>query len=391
MRKFLPSLLAALLLPFFLLSCKNEPSVYAGLEHRGDKDVSITEIHADSVYLDASMTSFSGKFLMSAAGDKIYFVDYNAVGVSEYSLAGEYLGTKVMRGRGPDEMIAPSQGCTTDNMGNLILLDSNSGITIFDRSLEHKLFFTQSPFFQLLDEDFGQEDWNVIYNNPDPEVPQMYEYNLIINRLAFDGERLYIPISTEHVSYNLFERTSNSADCWKKSYILMSFVPNRISETKQLLGHYPPIYSERNIPSFGRYDFAVYGRKLYVSFNADSKIYVLDINGNPLYSFGIADPDIKCDYPQTRTFMEYEDKEFDHRQKYGYYDKLFLSEDITFRTCKTDSGRYKLQIYKGVDMTGDILLGRNMEVIGCSSDGYIYAYTRADYEEEKFVLIKFRI
>lgn len=162
-----------------------------------------------------------------------------------------------------------------------------------------------------------------------------------------------------------------------------------LDQTASLVGHYPNIYTQKNIPIFGLYDFAILGTNIYVSFNADPKIYVLDTQGTPLYSFGCPDEDIKLDYPQTKTFDEYEDKWFEHRQKYGYYDRIYLKDNTLLRTCRTDKRKYKLQVYQNEQMTGDIELDRPMEIIGLGADNYYYAYVRDDIEEDRFVLIKF--
>ena len=374
----------------FLFSCSRVSSdFYSGIEHKGEKDIQIREITLDSLYLDASMTSFSGQWLISEIGNKIFFVDNNAVGVSIYDLDGTLNTIKIAQGRGPKEMISPSCGSTFDSSANLVLLDRESSVHIYDSRIENKLFYSQQSFFVLLDEDFGNSDWEDLYNTPNPEVAQMYEYNLMVNRLGFSYDRLFLPISTEHISYNLFDVSANARDCWATSYILMSFVPNNISGTKRLIGHYPKIYTTKNIPIFGLYDFAVSDNKIYVSFNADPKIYVLDVLGTPLYSFGEAEEDIKLDYPQTKSFDEYDEEWSVQRKKYGYYDKIYKRGDILLRTCKTDSGVYKLQVYKGEQMIGDIVLERELKKIGQGNDNYYYAYVRNDFDNDRFVLVKF--
>ena len=108
-----------------------------------------------------------------------------------------------------------------------------------------------------------------------------------------------------------------------------------------------------------------------------------------MYSFGEADDDIKLDYPQTKSFDEYDEEWSVQRKKYGYYDKIYKRGDILLRTCKTDSGVYKLQVYKGEQMIGDIVLERELKIIGKGNDNYYYAYVRNDFDNDKFVLVKF--
>lgn len=67
-------------------SCKSsEPHTeYQTIEHKGVKDMRITEIAIDTIAMDASATSLEGKWMLYDG--KLYFSDYNLVAIQEYDL-----------------------------------------------------------------------------------------------------------------------------------------------------------------------------------------------------------------------------------------------------------------------------------------------------------------
>ncbi len=376
---------------FLSLSCKNSQDFYYGLEHRGDRRISVQHISVDSIFFDASMTSLSGQWLISPAGNKLFFADRYAVGVYSYYLDGKYDTSFITQGRGPAEMSTPSLSACFDENGNFISLDHNSGVNIFSHDFSTRLFYEPLSWFVAIDSSFNNRSWQNLYNSPNPEIPQMYEYNSYVGRISYSSGKLFMPIITEHVSYNGYEKGSHASDFWKNAYTFICYDPLRISSSFKMLGHYPSVYQKNNLPVFSRYDFCVSENKVYVSFNADPYIYVMDVEGNPLYSLGFPDTKIKGDYPSTSTFEEFEERAKKQRKKYGYYDKLYVDHDYVLRTCHISDGECKLQIYKNNDLIGDVMLPYNCQILGRGADGYYYAFKRADYENEQFVIIKFTI
>ncbi|MBR3302591.1 MAG: hypothetical protein IKI67_00165 [Bacteroidales bacterium] len=378
---------------FFSFSCKKKYSdPYSELEHRGQKNIQITEIQFDSLYLDASMTSFGGLWLMPERGNKIYFADLHSVGVSRYDLDGNYETTLIEQGRGPNEMIAPIWAATFDREGNFTAIDLNAALHIYDSSLTQKIYYEPNAWFANLDENFGGKEWEKLSKNPDPEIPQMYEYNWWVDNIEYSDDLLYIPIITEHKDYNYYNATTRAKECWSNAYTFISLNPKNMSNTKKLLGHYPSVYQRSNIPIFGYYSFAFNSNRLLVSFNADPNIYVLDYNGRPLYCFGFEDSGISRDYPPTKNFTEFRENASEYRKKYGFYNQIFAHREYLLRTCCLDGeGKYKLQIYKNEEMIGDVFLDFPMRIIGCAKGGGYYAFVRKDIENEQFVLVRFKL
>ncbi len=380
-----------LTLQMLVVCCNSSKDFYSGIEHLGKTKVEIETLTMDSIILDASMTSFSGQWLMSPSGSRIYFADSYAVGINSYRLNGAYDTTYITQGRGPNEMLLPSWSSSFDQNDCFVSLDNNSSVNIFSADFSTKTFYEPSSWFTAVDTSFLQAEWRNLYRNPDPKVPQMYEFNNYVGQIYYKYGKLYIPILTEHVAYNPYEVYSKSKEFWRDSYLFAIYEPENISETLKLVGHYPSVYSKKNIPVFGRYSFLIKGNEIMVSFNADPKIYVMNIAGEPLYSFGVADGLISGAYPETVTFEEFEEHGAAYRNKYGYYDKLFSDGELVFRTCRLDNGQRKLQIYKDYDLIGDILVDSDFELFGRGCDGFYYAYKRSDYINEHFVLVKFKL
>lgn len=388
-RKRMITILATLATLCSVSSCHNEPGPYDGIVARGAKKITINSLTFDTLRVDAKYTSLSGQWHMK---DSILcFVDEYAVGVKEYDLEGNFLGDHIRQGNGPDEVIAPSFISTFDKTtGDFVMEDSNCFIYRFSKDYK-KLFTLDKAWFTALSQNFGNKGWSDLYNNPDPEVPEMYEYNFECARMQSVDSEVIMPVITEHVSYNGYDRRYNKG-FWKDSYIFIRFRPEKIASSKVLFGHYPPIYSKRNIPAFSKYDFCADEKGVIVTFAADSRIFIMDYEGNIAGSFGFPEDGISGNYPATSSFEEYESKRKKMMEQYGFYDRLARCGDYIFRTCHLDkSAGTILQIYDGnYDLVGRVPVGDGFEVIG-ECNGTYYAYNSLDLDSEQFIIITFRI
>ncbi|MGM9738756.1 MAG: DUF1573 domain-containing protein [Candidatus Cryptobacteroides sp.] len=366
-------------------------SPYDGIPHLGEKNVSLTYVQSDTLRIDGRFTSLSGEWFIRDS--VLLFIDRYSVGVKEFTFDGQFTGEHIRQGRGPDELISPAFSTALDETdGSLVFQDSNCWVARFDRDYRRVLYCSQ-PWFAMLDSGFSERDWSELYLRPDPETPEMYEYNYICERNKAAGHRLYIPVTTEHTQFNGFEKASNSRRYWCESYIFISFNPDDIAGTRHLFGHYPPAYRKRNIPVFGDYDFCLKEDGLIVSFAADPNLYIIDYEGNPISSFGSAESGIKGDYPSTKSFREYEDAYKKQRSEYGHYGRIARCGGYVFRTCRLDgSAGSILQIYEesSFDLVGRIPVKEGFEVIG-ECGGTFLARQRVDLDKEEFVLVKFRL
>ena len=371
------------------VSCVNAQSPYDNVARVGKEDISVTSLSFDTLRLDARYSSMEGRWFVSDSS--IFFVDKYVVGVSEYDLDGKFMGSHIRQGNGPNEMIAPAYSSAFDlKTGDYVVQDSNCWLYKFNRRFE-KTFATEFPWFMALDSAFTEKDWALLYDKPEPERPEMYEYNYVCRRMCADGEKVVLPVTTEHVHYNGFD---GNKSYWRDSYIFISIVPEDIRGTRRLFGHYPPVYRKKSIPVFADYDFFLSDSTLTVGFAADSNVYVMDYDGDVLFSFGFPEEKISAGYPKTGSFDEYE-KVYDvYRNKYGYYARLSSAGGYVFRSCKLDGadGGWVLQIYDGrtYDLVGRVPVEAGFEVIG-ECGGEFYAFLKVDVNAEEFVLLRFEI
>ncbi|MDD2242177.1 MAG: hypothetical protein PHI08_03725 [Bacteroidales bacterium] len=381
------SLILLVFLSLSLSFTTNEKNDYSSINHKGEKSVLINKVLFKDITVDTSKISPTGYWLMPDSA--FYFIDKKVVSVKKFNLDGSFIGNKIGQGFGPNEIVSPAWISSVNSTGQLFIMDNNNILYSFDKNFSLKTK-SNSPWIELLDSNFDDDLMEALYQNPDPKVPEMYEYNYVVNDMQSCKDTLYIPINTEHVSYNGYDTRCNSLDYWKNSYIFISFSINNITGTKHLFGHYPPVYYKQNIPVFSTYDFTIANNKLYITFAADPNIYVMNLKGELLYSMGIPDTGIKGEYPQTKTFDEYENKRKEQREKYGYYDKLYAWNNLLFRTCRLDNGKWKLQIYKGPNMVGDVQMDKPLRIFG-NYNGYFYGYVDTDMNNEQFKLVKFKI
>lgn len=324
----------------------------------------------------------------------LMFVDKFAVGVKEYSLDGTFLNEHIRQGRGPDEMICPPHVSAIDECsGDLTMQDQNGVIVRFDRNYEKAEDNDYTAWFNELDTTFLSLDWKLLYDHPDPEIPQMYEYNFECRRMRAKGGMTFLPVITEHAHYNGYSRADKARKFWREAYTFISFDPDDIAGTKHLFGHYPPVYRSRNLPVFATYDFYLQDSTVVVGFAADLNLYVMDFDGNILKSFGFEEDGVGNEWPQTKNFEQYESSRLRLLKEYGRYGRISHCGRYIFRNCKLPGDRgWRLQIYEddGYDLIGIIDTDDELDVLG-SYDGTIYASCGVDLDAEQFKIVKFRI
>ena len=220
---------------------------FQGLPHKGRHTVTVIGLHIDTLFIDGSSTSLMGDWIQK--GDRLYFVDQSLCGLRCFDLNGEYLGRHIRSGRGPNEW--PSSFVKAKfHRDELVAVDGNWFFTVYDSS-----YVRQGEPFNLLESyGLGNSGWQDLLRHPDVEAPAMYEYNLEASNIVKAGDMFVIPVVTEHVNYNGLSRTSNSRDFWRRSYTFMRLDVHG-GGTTELFGHYPEIYTEKNIPIFASYSF----------------------------------------------------------------------------------------------------------------------------------------
>ena len=368
-----------------LLSCKEKyHSEYENIPYQGGKNIWIHYLSFDTIRIDASATSMDGQW--SIGNDTFYFADAYSVGVNTFNLNGDFGHKHIEKGRGPNEAISPFVAITYSSDKELVGIDMSWNLYCFDTLYRRK----NRPYRWLSETKYDQNDWNELMKKPNPETNQMYEFNTRTKKLKITGDKVLVPILTEHVHYNGYNLKDHAKDFWAESYLFQLFDIKQ-GKALQKIGHYPPIYSQKNIPIFSNYNFDLYKDKLYSTFMADSLIYVRDIEGKLLYSFGSsADLDVK-NLPETKTFEEHEESRDEQLTRYGYYTDLLVTNNYTLRGYKREGkNKFGFQIYKKHDLIGDIQINTPFQFIGQNKD-YYYLLLPVDIDDEYFEILKFTI
>ena len=367
------------------MACRDKGFVdeYSGIIHRGQKDIAIREVSLDTLFVDGSHTSLDGEWHLN--GDKLYFIDRSLVGVKEFALDGQYIGSHIERGRGPNEVLQSMLAGDFTGIGDFVAMDRGWTVSLFNKDFEKKKSYL---LFEDLDND--AQVWDDLMKNPDPEEHRMYEFFINSKSIRFLKDQIIIPVITEHVDYNGFYKTANSQNFWLESYnFLMIDIEN--GKTGKLFGHYPPIFRESNMPAFSLLNFDTGDGYLYCSYGADSLIYVRDIEGKLVKCMGFAASSVKGEYPETSTFEEYSQYSMQHRKKYGYYKQIKAVNGYLFRSYKKDGDAgYGLQIYKGENLVGDVDFAEELYVIGYA-EGFYYGVLPVDMEAVRFRIVRFKL
>lgn len=374
-----------ILLFLLLLSCKKEfHSEYENLPYQGGNSISVSQLSFDTIRIDASSTSMDGQWAIS--NDTFYFADSYLEGVSTFDLNGNFTGRHIEKGRGPNEVLSPFVAITFSPNGELVGIDKTWHLYRFDT-----LYHRKDQLYRLLSEvKYNESDWEELLKKPDPEINQMYELNTRTKKLKVTGDRVLIPILTEHVHYNGYNLGNRAKDFWAESYTFQLF-DIRQGKALQKIGHYPPIYHQKNIPVFSDYNFDLHGDKIYSTFMADSLIYVRDPEGKLLYSFGCSSGLDAENLPETETFEEYEKVRMDQLAHYAYYTDLLVADEYVLRGYKKEGkDKYGIQIYKGYHLVGDVPMSAPFQFIGRNGNFY-YLLLPIDLDNEYFEIARFTI
>ena len=238
---------------------------------------------------------------------------------------------------------------------------------------------------------FKDADWDHLLHNPDPEVNYMYEFNYDISAgIQCIESNLLIPVITEHVEYNGYSINRNTKKFWKDSYIF-AFIRLDSMLFQKKFGHYLPVYQSQNIPVFARYSFDCYDGKIFTSFSADSLIYVRDSKGALTHAIGFQAPGMSKEYPPTKSYDDYALFTRTQLKICGYYTDLKVINGYVFRSYRREKeSGYGMQIYRDNDLIGDVLMGAPLKIIG-AYNGYFYAVLPVDLENERYIILKFRL
>ena len=383
---------AIIILVSFLASCtpntiptaKNKID-YNAVPNRSCKQIRYTTIpQFDTLYMNAEQSSMEGSFFIRK--DSLYFADKILSNLQIYDKNGKYITSKLSQGRGPNELLGLNQ--VTCNPGNqeLAIMDEQWFVYLLDSNLniDSKFMLRFQPVAGI----------KKSVDHPDPNDPGIYEVEYGKNKLRmYDKNYLFFPIVTEHVNFNAYGGI-NTPYYYAESFNLAK-LSLESGEIEKMLCNFPPVYRKYKYATNFKYLlFDINGDDLIFSFEIDSLVYRMNLIDSTIFSFGNAGKDMDTRYPEYKNLEDSDNHTQECRENYGYYrDLSWIPETrILFRTYRKGKHPQKdgLQVYKDNNLIADIDVPRSFEIIGYSAPWY-YATEIPDYDNEKFIIYRFKI
>lgn len=339
----------------------------------------------DTIRIDASATSLRGEW--DIRDDRLFFTDYALVGIREYSSEGIFIKRHIEKGRGPGESPTPFNTVCFGHDRCLYSLDQSWFYSVYDSTFT----VIVSRYRFLSETNYNKGDWNRLLLHPDPEIDNMYEFNLDVRDMRPIGDgQVLVPVYTEHAIFNAYA-SINHRSYWKNSYLFMIVDPGS-ERIVSKFGHFPPIYQKRRIPAFYKYGFDVGDDGIYVSFAADSLIYVFDRTSlMPTKAFGCSFAGFNDHFPESRSFDDYASSFRDLQSEYGWFGRIMLDGNRIFRSYKlAGKAGYGVQIYEDYALVSDIHFNEEPSVIG-RIGSYYYISVPVDTVNDQFVFYRFMV
>ena len=363
-----------------ITACNNKQSDLYNLNNLSKKDIKLTRISLDSFFLKGIYTSGIGNVVLNH--DKLLFVDKVFCSVFQFTLDGEFLESKLDKGRGPDQVSGINEFTVLSS--GYFIMDESWGIYTLDsnwikKEVNRVNFKTKKELSDLK-------------NNPQPSDRGIYEVEYLKNIIRpLDEKRVLFPVTVEHPSLNGF-----FAGCeeYYNNCAILGILNVENGEVEQLIGKRSPVFLEQKyIPNFNRISYDINGKDIIISYEPDSALYIYNIIEGYKYKFGNRGRDMNTNYRRTTSFEASEDNLHDDRLEFGYYTFVEYIEQtqLLFRGYqKGESQNDGLQIYKDKTLIADIDVPKGFKIIGYSNN-YYFAQGLIDEINEIIPMYKFKI
>jgi len=314
----------------------------------------------------------------------------NAYGIiEEFSIEGRSKGIKKRELDGPEELQGISELIPT-KAGFIIRHDW--GFYQYDSEWE----YVGKSVFQSA----STVSYEEMLDNPKGEYIEMYEllhHNTKTTEIA-DGH-LVIKLDVEHPLFNAFTTRSYYRD----SRVLGKVNPFN-GMMVEMLGTRPDSYEEYEyIPFHVMLDYHwTSDNSIYVTYEADSLIYVYDTSWNLKDSFGEAGIGMNTDYVESQTLdVAFDVKYFNYaRNREVFYKDIYVDEEegLVFRTYRQGSDRQdlldetgnplRLQIYRNKKLMEDFSVPGRFRILVKVGERYVAdGYYDEQNEKQGFYLL----
>lgn len=338
------------------------------------------EIHADieleKIKLDSA--NCSGEFFSGTTpGGNIYLMDKYFGWLYEFTPDGKLLGRHIGLGKGPKEtQIRNGIYSAMSPEGDLAMCGTSLNFEIFSSSNDYK---RTKSFFVFYKEGVSTPNDFMTYSNAAGTRTAR-----LLNGKLYQGK------TSENLYFNYI---TNTGKYLEESYRISVIDTETGKALPMVLKGFPAVYKEHpsRYTAFQCVTFDFVGDdKSYVSFEADSLIYICDKSFNPIAAFGSAGRDMDLSYKKISTPLARKTYK-ENRKTKGYYSWLeFIDETQTcFRSYAKGAHSQcdGLQIYQNEKLLGDNDVPKGMKITGYISP---YYYSQVYFEEDSGQLYIYR-
>lgn len=342
-------------------------------------EITINDIKTDTIILEMVPTSY--EIESSIFNDRIFLVDKYFTTLYEYTPSGEFVKKYLGKGRAKNETTIGRIATHTFTDDNLFMLNMSGAHYFYDKD-----FLFEDLFVITYDRDF---DESKIY-----ETPSAYTHcygNIVCrsykNSIFFNAELLHLKTNIISTTEQHLKRNANILEVDAKTQ----------GFGRLLAVGYPKSYSQDTESKvlFSSVNFDVDNKgTFYVTYEADSLIYVYNDDFEIRHCYGFAGQDMDLNYKRINAIKEIKKNNKAERAAKGYYNWIEYVDDqkTLFRSyqkggvCNYDG----LQIYRDGVLIGDVDVPKGLKVMGFI-EPYYYSYIIPDEESERIYMYRFKL
>lgn len=339
-------------------STTEEPAKF--VEPNGSIDLKIDKPCFDTIILD-SVENISLVGEMYVVGDKIGYIDQISGNLHRYSFDGKYIDKKLGYGKSNAEVAAYE-------------------ITGFDASKDRYVIFSDLEYF-IYDSSLTKIKQGIVKSKvrdtPDDEAcganPLIYSWSHRNRNIRYNNGKIFI--SSNLLRLNPY----NNKDRYFNEGRTITIVDEATAVVDDVIARYPVGYKANNWESFNNASFDIDDNgDIYVSFEADSLIYVYNSNCEQFNTFGYSGRKMDSNYSKIAPSDTLYWAISADRARYGFYEKIEYDNQSgllvrLYRRGNADKNSDGLQIYDGNVLIGDVDIPKMYNLMGFyGSTIYLY-------------------
>lgn len=362
----------------FNQACSNSEPDAKFVKSTGLINLKVDNVNFDSITLDYfADISFVGDLYI--IGNKIGYLDQVSGNLYLYSLDGKYITRKLGYGKSNSEIPATE-------------------ITGFSVSNDKCIVFSDIEYF-VYDSSFVKIHYGIVKtqvnSTPQKEIyganPLIYSWSHRNRNVELHDGKIYISSVLKRINpYEEKNRFYNEARTIMCIDAQTAFPIN-------IFARFPLGYKNNNWESFDNSCFDLDDNgNFYVSFEADSLIYMYDVNYEQFNTYGNSGRNMNCNYQKTFSSDTLYWAISSDRKQYGFYEKLKFDNQSQllvrlYRRGNTDVDNDGIQIYDRNTLIRDIDIPKHYKLMGvCATKVYLYYVDLDNFQIEirSFALIK---